>query len=233
MSTTDLATTGDNLPDLVDPRKSEDIDARDIALLRLYRGEKSAAAVDNDLVPKGCIYLATDGDDDDPEVLIDKAVDIDTAKEGVLIHVLHAWKGWNYTDPQTKEFFSYRWDDPNRHPESRKAYHYMVVLPEWDDAVPVKLTLAKSSKRVGDRVNYQLLKHEGADHEVAFRLSLKERTKTDNGQTNRWYVWVAKSVDADKKHVKAAAELVDFAKAAAAAPPQAASTAPANDGPAI
>ena len=205
MSKTEVAVKEAALPALADTPSAAPLDYSDVSKARLYRGEFQSPFVQTNLVPSGCIYTATDKDDPEPEVLIKDAV---KAEKGVLVHILQAWKNKSYQYPKDQggEFKTWAFNDSTAHPDARVGYQYLVCLPEVDGGtMPVKLTLAKTSRKCGERINFRLLSHTtGPPHELAFRLTLKAASREDGGQTQRWFVWQEKFEDADPANVATA-----------------------------
>jgi hypothetical protein len=205
-TSTEVVPAKSALPALADTPSVAPLDSSDVALPKLYKGEYQSSLVQdesNDLTP-GCIFTASGQDDPEPEILVEKA----TAKDcqGVLAHVLSATKGKSMQD-EDGELQTWAFNDPNAHPDARTTYQYVLALPEDQPGIPVKLTLAKTSTGCAKRINFHLMKHAGAPHELAFRLTLKPAASEKNGQKFRWFVWQEKLVESDAKNVQAAEEL--------------------------
>lgn len=201
------------LPELYDPAQAlGNIDSGDISLPRLYKGEYQAALVQDDVVPKGSIYVAAGADDPDPQVIAAKA------GEKVLVHILKAWKGKsaNLDDngnvvKSGGTFTTFAFNDPNAPAEASTDFHYIVILPDVDPDVPVKLTLSKTSVPAAKKINFLLLKNVGQPpHTLAFELNTKHREKSSDGQKYKWFVWEARQVDPVPANVEAAAKLSEL-----------------------
>jgi hypothetical protein len=203
--TTDLAPLEPALPALANTPSAAPLDSSDVAFPRLYKGEGQSAFVQEGKVPKGSIFTASGGDDPDPEVLVENAFEDST--KGVLVHVLSVTKNLSHQE-QGGEFRTWPWGDKSAHPDARKGYQYVVCLPEDTPGIPVKLTLAKTSTKCAERINFRLMQHTtGGPHELAFRLKLVAKKSEKDGQKFFWYVWSEAFEDADKQHVVDAEKL--------------------------
>lgn len=201
---TALETQQPALPALADTPSAAPLDSSDVAFPRLYRGEGQSAFVQEDKVPKGCIFTASGKDDPDPEVLLEKAADL--AEGGVLVHVLDAWKN-KALQIQGGEFTTWAFNDPDAHPDAKTGYQYVLALPEDMPGIPVKVTMAKTSTGCAKRINFRLMQHSGPPHELAFRLTLKSKQSEEGGQKFFWFVWSEKFEDADPANVAEAESL--------------------------
>lgn len=187
------------------PTPANSITAADIALPKLYRGETQSNAFKDDLVPKGCIFIASGADDPEPQVVAEPGDD-----KGILMHVLDLKKGWSHS-VQGEDLQTWAFEDPDRHPDAWVTYQYVVALPEIDDEIPVKLLMTKTSTQTAKRINFLLLKQNGRPpYELAFRLSLNERKAEKGGQKFQWYTWQAKTVEADPANVAIAAKVAEL-----------------------
>lgn len=191
-----------------------DIDANDIKLQKLYRGEYQADLVQEGTVPVGSIYLATSPDDPEPQVV---AKDATAEKEkGVLVHVLRLEKGKSGRIDGEFRTFPFAAEDNPRTQDNGKAldttYAFTVAIPEIDPEMPVKVHMSKTSSGCAQRIITRLLKHSrtGATHEVAFRLKLKKREAESNGSKYRWFVWTEALEDAKPANVEVAANLLEI-----------------------
>jgi hypothetical protein len=209
----ELTTTGDNLPALAaTPAALGNIDSGDISLPRLYKGEYQSALVQDDVVPKGSIYVAAGPDDPDPQVVASKA------GEKVLVHVLsvHKGKSANLDDAGNVvkaggTFTTWSFNDPDAPREANVDFHYIVVLPDVDPDVPVKLTMAKTSVPAARKINFLLLKDPSQPtYRLAFELNTKHREGGDAGQKYKWFVWEARNVEAKPENVEVAAALAEL-----------------------
>jgi hypothetical protein len=211
---TDLTTTGGNVPALVEtPAALGGIDGSSIALPKLYRGEFQGSLVQEGLVPAGSIFIASGPDDPAPAVVVK-----DGTKEDVLVHILAIKRGLSKQDANG-ELQSWDFGDPLAPADAKDTYTYFLCLPEVEDgdAVPVKVTMAKTSLRCATRINFHLLKHGANPHELAFRLKLQKReAENPGGGKYRWFVWREELVEAKPENVETAAALAPMAISAAA-----------------
>ncbi len=193
------------------------IGGADIALPKLYKGEYQAALVQDPDVPSvtaGCLFVASGPDDPDPAVIVKDATK--AGEKGVLAHVLAIKKGLSRQDADG-ELQTWAWGDPAAPADAKPTFTYFLALPEVDEDVPVKVTMAKTSVGCAKRINFHLLKHGANPHEVAFRLKLKPRTSENpGGGKYRWFVWVEELVEAKPGDVEIAARLAAWATAAPA-----------------
>lgn len=192
------------LPALANTPSAAPLDSSDVAFPRLYKGEGQSAFVQEEVVPKGCIFTASGKDDPEPEVLVEKAA-ADDAK-GVLVHVLQASKNKSL-QIQGGEFQTWAFNDPAAHPDAKTGYQYVLSLPEDQPGIPVKVTLAKTSSGTAKRINFRLMQHAGPPHELAFRLTLKAKSSEKDGQKFFWFVWSEKFEDAKPENVAEAESL--------------------------
>lgn len=190
------------LPALADTPSAAPLDSSDVAFPRLYKGEGQSAFVQENVVPKGCIFTAAGKDDPEPEVLVENA----TTGDGVLVHVLQASKNKSL-QVDGGEFQTWAFNDPAAPAEARTGYQYVLALPEDQPGIPVRVTLAKTSSGTAKRINFRLMQHSGPPHELAFRLSLKAKSSEKNGQKFFWYVWSEKFEDSKKENVAEAEKL--------------------------
>jgi hypothetical protein len=211
---TDVAVQETALPALVNPQAEAlgNIDSGDISLPRLYKGEYQSGLVQDDVVPKGSIYVAAGPDDPDPQVIAEKPGD------KVLVHVLKVWKGKsaNVDDAGNVvksggEFRTWSFNDPDAPREANIDFHYIVVLPDIDPDVPVKLTMAKTSVPAAKKINFLLLKDPSLPtHRLAFELNTKHREGGDAGQKFKWFIWEARLAEAKQENIEAAANLAEM-----------------------
>ena len=191
------------------PAATGNLDSGDISLPRLYKGEFQSGLVQEGVVPKGAIFVASGADDPDPQVVAENV------GEKVLVHILKAWKGKsaNIDDDGNVvksggTFTTWQFNDADAPAEANVDFHYVVLLPDVDPDVPVKLTMAKTSTGAARKINFLLLKNPDLPtHRLAFELNTKQREKKDGGQTYRWFVWEARHVDAVEANIEAAAKL--------------------------
>lgn len=134
-----------------------DLDADDIVLPRIYIGQPQSNAVSAKMAEVGDIYSACSQDGTDAEVLLaDKDME---NSDGITMHVLSMRKGKSYKDPETGEFNSYTFNDPDAPFEADTTYNYMVCLPEFDAQLPYKLLLKRSGAPTARLINTILSKH--------------------------------------------------------------------------
>lgn len=202
--TKDVAVVEPALPALANTPSAAPLDSSDVAFPRLYKGEGQSAFVQEEKVPKGCIFTAAGKDDPDPEVLLEKAAVPDV--KGVLVHVLSASKNKSL-QIQGGEFQTWAFNDPAAHPDAKTGYQYVLALPEDMPGIPVRVTMAKTSTGTAKRVNFRLMQHSGPPHELAFRLSLVPKSSEKDGQKYFWFQWVEAFEDADPKNVEEADKL--------------------------
>lgn len=191
------------------PSALGNLDSGDISLPRLYKGEYQSQLVQDDVVPKGSIYVAAGADDPDPQVIADKP------GEKVIVHVLKAWKGKSANIDENGEvvksggtFTTFAFDDPAAPARANVDFHYIVIVPDVDTDVPVKLTLSKTSVPAGKKINFLLLKNpELPPYRLAFELNTKQREGGDGGQKFKWFIWEARNVEASPANVEAAGKL--------------------------
>lgn len=185
------------------------LSASDISLPKLYRGESQSNAFKDKLVPLGSIFIASGGDDPEPQVVWEEGTE-----EGILFHVLAVQKGKSISVDGDLQTFAF--DDPSAPDDAWTTFTYVVALPEIDDEIPVKLLMTKTSTPTAKRINFLLLKNEGnPSYNLAFRLSLTERKAEKGGQKFQWYVWNASTVEADPKNVAIAAKVAQLVAAPA------------------
>jgi hypothetical protein len=228
--TKDVAVVEPALPALANTPSAAPLDSSDVAFPRLYKGEFMSSAVQENLVPSGCIFTASGKDDPEPEVLLEKAT-ADDAK-GVLVHVLSASKNKSL-QIQGGEFQTWAFNDPNAHPDAKTGYQYTLALPEDQPGIPVRVTMAKTSSGTAKRINFRLMQHAGPPHELAFRLTLVAKSSEKDGQKFRWFQWVERFEDADPKNVADADKLARLVASIKPDDTAIERTAPANEGPAI
>ncbi len=201
------------LPALVNPNADAlgNLDGGDVTLPRLYKGEYQSALVQDDVVPKGCIFVATGKDDPDPQVIAKLG-------EKILVHVLRAWKGKSANIDDAGRvvksggtFTTWAFNDPTAPEGANVDFHYVVLLPDVDPDVPVKLTMAKTSVPAAKKINFLLLKVTTLPpYRLAFELNTKPREKSADGQTYKWYVWEARAVEAKPENIEAAAVMAEM-----------------------
>lgn len=208
---TEVATQDAGLPDLVRPAQAaaNTLDANDVTLPRLYRGESQSNAFKDGNVELGSIYIAQGSEDPEP-------ITVATTKKGeessstIRAHFLAVKKGLSVRE--NNELRTWQWGDPSAPAEARTTYDFTLVLPEIDEDIPVKVLMSSTSTQTAKRINFLLLKLDDPTRwpELAFELSIKRREKTDGGSKQVWYVWQAKTVEADENHVAIARKVADM-----------------------
>ena len=200
---TELTTQEGGVPALRNTPALAGFDASDFAsaLPRLYKGEGQSAFVQDGLVPKGAIFVAAGKDDPAPEVIGDT----------VTVYVLDAWKDLQLQDADG-ELQRWTFGDPEAPEEARTAYHFTVAIPEVDADVPVKLTMAKTSAKTGQRIAFRLFREASAGRPIygaPFELSVLERKNTE--KRYQWFVWKEKQVEATPEGLAVAEALAPMA----------------------
>jgi hypothetical protein len=180
----------------------------DVALPKLYKGETQSNAFKDDLVPKGCIYVASGGDDPEPQVIWEQG-----KADGVLVHVLDLVKGKSLQDAND-ELQTWRFDDPEAPAEARTTYTYIVALPEVDEDIPVKLLMTKTSTGTAKRINFELLKAQGQP--LAYRITAVEKKAEKGGQKFQWYIWQEQKVEATPENIAIAERVAQLVTSAPA-----------------
>lgn len=195
---TDVATTsgGEVAPLSYSP--SDALEARDLALPRLYVAQAISNAVQDGNVTAGALFVAQDSDDPDPIVLAEKG---DT--EGVLFHVLALRKGKSISiDGDLKAF---RFDDPAAPADAWVTYTYALLVPEYESDLPVRWLLTRTGRPAAQKINTVLFRTAGSQppYESAFRVTTAERSN-DRG---RYFIPRIQPVEANANNVEAAAAL--------------------------
>lgn len=213
------------VPDLAPtPAATGNLDSGDISLPRLYKGEFQSGLVQEGVVPKGAIFVAAGADDPDPQIIAENPGD------KVLVHILAAYKGKSANIDDAGNvvksggtFTTWSFEDPSAPDEANVDFHYVVILPDVDPDIPVKLTMSKTSVPAGRKINFLLLKNPDLPtHRLAFELNTKQREKKDGGQTYRWFVWEARLVESDQANIEAAGKLAGLVNSRSSSSQQAA-----------
>lgn len=211
MTSSEVATTGSQVPDLVRPSASQ-ITAEDISLSKIYVGQFITKAVTDELVKAGDIFAATGQDDNEPQVLVKKG-----AKEGLRFHVLGLRKGRSLS-VKGQKLRTFAFDDPEGiELGAGVTYTYTVALPDVDPDVPFTVLFKRSGSPAARKINTVIMKHQisGPQHEVAFELTSSER-ESDDG---KYYVPQVRQLEARPDDVATAAELAELIGAAAQSAP--------------
>jgi len=180
--------------------------AEDISFPRLYIGQAISNAVQDGLVAIGDIFVATDGDDPDPQVIAE-----DGDEDGVLFHVLDLRKGISRTtDDGGLETWAY---DDELAPKPGKAtgawvsYMYFLAIPDVDEDVPVRFLLSRSGQPAARKINTVLLRLNEAGeahYNQAFRLTTAERM---NREKKRYRVPRIRPVEPTEQSLEVATKL--------------------------
>jgi len=178
---TDLAQhTNGNVPALYDPASS--IDAEDIEFPRLFIAQGSHGFVQEELVRRGSLVLATSGSDPDPNILT-----LPGDKDGVKLHVLTLRKTKSLTDAEGN-LQRFDFNDPDVPPEAWTVYHYLVALPGIEDDIPVKWILTKSGKPAAQKMNTVLARSAGTQPVFKSQFTLRTSERNDQARSYRWHV---------------------------------------------
>ncbi len=162
---------------------SNTLTAADISFPRLYLGQAISNSVQDGNVAIGDYFVATDGDDPDPNVI---ASSPESADEGVLLYVLDLRKGISRST-EDGGLDTWAFDAPDA-PAPGKAtgawvsYTYFVALPEVDEDIPVRYLLSRSGQPAARKINTILLRlnESGTPHyQQAFRLYQAERANRE------------------------------------------------------
>ena len=190
------------VPDLA-PTPATQITADDIAIPRLYVGNQMSTAVADGNVKFGDLFLATDSEDPEPQVLWSLGSD----DPGVLAYVLHLWKGKSWQASPGAPIERFEFDDPRAPEDAYTTYNYTLFLPEVDEELPAKMLLKKGSKGTATRINTLLVRNAGVGPAwaTAWRITTAKRQR-DN---NTWAIHVATPAEAQREHVQAAGLLFE------------------------
>lgn len=198
-----------------------EIGNEDIALPRLKIGQPGTPQVQEELVKAGNLFVTTG---DDAETVLDAK----TAKQGLLVHVLSLTKRKSLSSDGELETWAF--NDPEAPADAWTTYNYVVILPEVDDEVPHKWLLTRTATPAARQINTVLAKNaaRGPAYASAFRITTVEKKKDQY----RWFVPRVSVVEADPKHVEAAARLSEMV--AGSIPEQSSGASPDDaDAPAI
>lgn len=207
------------LPALYTP-PALDIDGDDITLPRMYMGQGMSAAVTDGDMKVGDLYIALGPDDPDPEVVWQQGSD----KPGVLVSVLSLKRGWSLN--RDNDLFTWDYHDPDRDPEARPTWDYMLAVHEPAQDLPVKFLLKGASTSSAKQMNLVLRKAQLSGtpaYAVGFWVAALRRTRSESrGSYAAARVTRAELTD---EQIAKAAELAEMVASA----PQAKAPAPADE----
>lgn len=171
------------------------IESDDVSLPRIKIAHYMHGYVQDNQLVAGSIFSETGPDDPDPQSLVTAEkgnVGTPDGDPGLEFFVLQGpLKGWSYSEKGSNDDLeTWRFDDPNRHPDAWRTYKYVLAVPDADEDVPFTLLLTKTSIPAAKQINTVLVRSAGSGptSEIAFRLRAKFRSKTIGGQEQRWYI---------------------------------------------
>ena len=179
----------------------ESIGIGDISIPRLYLGQPSSHAVQDDLAPLGSIYVASDGDDPEPRIVYKPG-----GKTGALIHVLAMGRAWTYKD-QEGHFRVTGDPEADRWPGSERAYQFLTMVPEIGLDIPATWLTKSSAMATGKRM---LTAIKQVWPKPPWSLAWSLTTVQRQNKEGRWYVPQAVSVPTKREHVEAAEKLAEL-----------------------
>lgn len=155
---------------------SAGLDARDLALPRLYIAQAISQATQEGLVKFGSIFAAQDADDPDPVVLA-KPGD----QDGVTIIPLALKKGLSRSADGRLETWAI--DDPLA-PQPSKAtgvwvsYQYALAIPSFDEDLPVRWVTSRSGTPAARKINTLVYRLPAGEppYTLAFRLTATKKS---------------------------------------------------------
>lgn len=167
------------------------LDQRDLALPRLYIAQDMHNAVQDGLVKRGSIFVATDSDDPDPVVLAEPG-----SEDGVRFHVLGLRKGKSISIDG--ELFTYAYGDPDAPAEAWTTYSYLTFVPAYGNDVPVKWLLTRTGRPTAQKINTVLARSAGKRPSFtnAFVVTTAQK-QNDKGRFFVPRVQPVEAVDAD------------------------------------
>lgn len=188
--------------------------AADIAFPRLYLAQGISNAVQDGNVAIGDFFIAQDGDDPDPEVVLPHDSDSE-----LLFHVLDVRKGISRTNDEGG-LDTWAFDDPDAPAPSFQTgawttYTYHLAIADVDEDLPIKFLLSRSGEPAAKKIN-SVLQRLDADQPLstpAFGLSQAERT---NKAKQRYRVARIRPVEPTDKSAAIAAKLTVLVEAARA-----------------
>ena len=193
-----------SVPDLV-RTPALDITAEDVALPRIYVAQFTSQAVKDGLVKPGALYAASGSDDPDPQILATPGNKDGVAEDkAITFHVLGLVKGWSHSE-DGGDLQTWRFDDPDRHPDAWVTYTYSVALPEIDDQVPYRWLLTRSARNTARGINTVLVKN--AATAPSYGTAFAAFTAHRSNAKGEWYVPRVKPIEAKKENVEIAERL--------------------------
>ncbi len=205
------------------------ITAEDISFPRLYIAQDMHDQVQEGLVKRGSIFVASGSEDPAPNVVAGagKTLDGKTGdQKGVDFYVLALKKGKSIS--VDGNLFTYAFDDPDAPEKCWVTYTYLIAAPGVDEVIPLRWLLTRTGRPTAQRINQVLALSGGQkpSYTNGFNLTTKE-TKNDKG---RFFVPVVKPIEpTDEALTIAERQFQQFA----AAEQRAAVSRPATDEPAI
>lgn len=174
------------------------IEARDLALPRLYVAQAITNAVQDGSAKPGDLFIAQDSDDPEPVILAKKG-----SEDGVLFHVLALRKGKSISEGG--ELRTFRFDDPTAPAEAWVTYTYALLVPDYDTELPVRWLLTRTGRPAAQKINTVLFRTSGSQppYESAFRVTTVERSN-DRG---RYFIPRIHPAESKPENVEACAAL--------------------------
>jgi len=141
--------------------------------------------------------------------------------ESVRFYVLAGpVKGWAYSSTDD-EFQTWRYSDPERHPDADLTYKYVVALPGVDTDLPVTILFTRTSTPAARQLNTILKKaaQSGPTQEVPLELTGTKKAR----DKYKWVVFGVRRADVPEKErqedIEKFKHLIDLAQGAAATQP--------------
>lgn len=192
------------------------ITAEDIAIPTLYIGHRASHIVEQELAKAGDLYAAQNQDDNDPVVLWKQS----DGGEGLLFYPIAMFKSWSWSpgpgsplelwpfEARGKEYpDGPPLDDPDPKKRARLVYNYLIMVPEFDTELPLKLRLTGTSTPAAQKMNMPVLRENRPFNEFAYRLTTIKREKTG---VSAWYIAQVKSAETTPEHLAAAEALASM-----------------------
>lgn len=151
---------------------STEVTTEDIALPRIKLGQHMSEHVQEKRVEFASIFSELGPDDPEPVTLSD-------GKKPVRFYVLAGpVKGWSYSEPG-EDLETWRFDDPNRHPDAWVTYKYVIAVPKGETELPYSILLTRTSAPAAKQLNTILTKaaQHGPTEEVALELNTAQKRK--------------------------------------------------------
>jgi len=186
-----------------------ELNAEDVALSKIKLGQHMSSAVQDGIVPAGCIFSTTGPDDPDPVVLWEQGDD-----KPLTFHVLALKKGKSVSVEGELELYAY--DDPNAPHDAWVTYNYVVALPAHDQEMPYKLLLSKTGKPAAQSINTVVAKNATVPaYTLAFEMECKQR----ENKKGKFYVPQIRHVEATEEGTALAEKLFVVVPQEQAPPP--------------